>query len=338
MGLNPASTPYPGPSRDDSVTRFLFSRLVAAGGVVAVMSFVVFALIGLMPGDPFDAEISSNPDLAVSDMARLRQIYGVGIPLYERYWHWAAAALHGDLGFSRTQHLPVLRIVPVALGNTVILTGTAFVAATLIAVTLGTLAAVRPGGWLDRSVALLTHLSISIPTFWLGLMLIYLFAVKLGWLPASGMGQTGDGITSWLAHLVLPTLTLMLAEIGVPTRYVRAAMLEVLDHDYIRAAAARGLSPWRIVIKHALRNALVPVVTILAHGLGHLFSGALLTETIFAWRGMGELVFEAVMNNDYNLALVCLLFITSTVLVANIGADAAQSWLDPRIAMGGEGE
>ena len=315
--------------------RFLAGRLLAAGLVVAAMSFAIFALIGLMPGDPLDLAINADPDITPAGIARLRQIYGLDMPVGERYWHWVVSALHGDLGFSRTQHRPVLEIVPVALGNTVILTGTAFAAATLIAVALGTLAAVQPGRWADRVVAWLTYLSIALPSFWLGLMLIYLFAVTLGWLPAGGMPRTGEGVGATLAHLAMPVLTLVIVEIGGPTRYVRAAMLEVLGQDYIRAAHARGLSRLRVVARHALRNALIPVVTIIANGLGHLISGALLIETVFAWRGMGQLTLEAVMDNDYNLALVCLLLTTATVLAANILADAAYSWLDPRIALDG---
>ena len=316
--------------------RFLLGRLFAAGLVLAIMSFVIFALIGLMPGDPLDQAISADPDVTSEGIARLRQIYGVGMSVSERYWHWLASALHGDFGFSRTQHRPVLEIVPVALGNTVVLTGTAFILATLAALVLGTIAAVRPGRWPDRVIALLTHLSISMPSFWLSLMLIYLFAVTGGWLPAGGMPRAGDGVGAMLAHLVLPVLTLVIVEVGGPIRYVRASMLEVLGQDYIRAATARGLSPWRVVVRHALRNALIPVVTVVANGLGHLFSGALLTETVFAWRGMGQLTLEAVMDNDYNLALICLLLTTATVLAANILADAAYSWLDPRITLDGQ--
>lgn len=317
------------------MTRFLLGRLLAAGLVLTAMSFAIFALIGWMPGDPLDAEISADPDITPEGIARLRQVYGVDTPIGERYWHWLVSALHGDLGFSRTQHRPVVEIVPAALGNTVILTGTAFVLATLAGVVLGTVAAVRPGRWPDRLIGLLTHLSISLPSFWLGLMLIYAFAVTGSWLPAGGMPRTGEGLGATLAHLVLPVLTLVVVEIGGPTRYVRASMLEVVGQDYIRAATARGLSRPHVVVGHALRNALIPVVTVVANGIGHLFSGTLLTETIFAWRGMGQLTLEAVMDNDYNLALVCLLLTTATVLAANILADAAYTWLDPRIALHG---
>ncbi len=313
--------------------RFLLSRLLAAGIVLVAMSFVIFALIGLMPGDPVALETMADPDITPAGITRLRQIYGADTPLIERYRHWAGAALQGELGFSRTQHRPVMEIVPAALGNTIVLTGTAFALATVVAIALGTLAAVHSGSWLDRMIALLTYVGISIPTFWLGLMLIYLFAVRLGWLPAGGMPQPTEGAGGRIAHFVLPVLTLVIVEIGAPTRYVRAAMLEVLNQDYVRAAHARGLPRWRVILRHALRNAMIPVTTIIVLGLGHLFSGALLTETIFAWRGMGRLILEAVMDNDYNLALVCLLFITATVLAASILTDVAYSWLDPRIAL-----
>ena len=315
--------------------RFLASRLLAASLVLAAMSFVIFALIGLMPGDPLDLVISSDPDITQAGIARLREIYGVDTPISARYRHWIVSALQGDLGFSRTQHRPVLDIVVPALGNTILLTGTAFVVAKLLALALGTVAALHPGRWPDRLIAVFTHVSIALPSFWLGLMLIYLFAVTLGWLPAGGMPRTGSGPGSTLAHLVMPVLTLTIVEIGGPTRYVRTAMLEVLSQDYIRAADARGLSRLRVILRHALRNASIPVVTIVAHGFGHLVSGALLTETIFAWRGMGLLTLEAVMDNDYNLALICLLLTTATVLAANIFADAACSWLDPRIRLDG---
>jgi peptide/nickel transport system permease protein len=229
----------------------------------------------------------------------------------------------------------VLDIVIPALGNTIILTLTAFTIATIIAITLGTIAALKRGTWIERAIGLLAYTGISVPTFWLGLLLIYLFAVTLGWLPAGGMPKPEDGWVGLARHLALPVLTLVIVEIGAPTRYARAAMIEVLSQDYIRTARAKGITPTRMIIRHALRNAMIPVVTIIALGMGNLFSGALLTETIFAWRGMGRLILEAIMGNDYNLALVCLLFTTATILAANILADVAYTKLDPRIALGG---
>jgi peptide/nickel transport system permease protein len=315
------------------MTRFLLSRLLGAGMVLAAMSFVVFALIGLMPGDPVDLMVIGNPDITPEQVSHLREIYGVDTPFPERYWHWVTAALHGDLGFSRQQNRPVLRIIWPALGNTVILTATAFVIATIVAVVIGTLAATRQGSWTDRLISLLAYVGISSPVFWLGLMLIYLFAVTLRWLPAGGMPRPEDGVRGLLTHLSLPVLTLVIVEIGGPTRYVCAAMIEVLGQDFIRTARAKGISQKRLILRHALRNAMIPVTTIIALHLGSLFSGALLTETIFAWNGMGRLIYNAIIGNDYNLALVCLLFTTATILIANILADIAYTRLDPRIAL-----
>jgi peptide/nickel transport system permease protein len=315
--------------------RFLGNRLTAAFVVLVVKSFVIFALIGLMPGDPLDLLLSANPDATPEDVAHLRKIYGVDTPIPVRYWTWLVAAVQGDLGFSRIQHRPVLEIVMPALGNTIILTGIAFAIATVIAVTLGTIAALRRGSLVDRLISLFAFIGISVPTFWLGLLMIYLFAVTLGWLPAGGMPKLEDGTWGWVRHLAMPVLTLVIVEIGGPARYARAAMIEVLGQDYIRTARAKGVSPTRLVLRHALRNAMIPVVTIIALGMGNLFSGALLTESIFAWRGMGRLILEAIMGNDYNLALVCLLFTTATILVANIAADIAYTRLDPRISLGG---
>jgi peptide/nickel transport system permease protein len=315
--------------------RFLATRLTGAIVTLLVKSFVIFALIGLMPGDPLDMLSQANPDATPEDIANLRRIYGVDQPLGERYWAWLQSALHGDFGYSRIQHRPVTEIVLPALGNTLVLTGLAFVISVVLAVFLGSIAATRKGGWLDRLINLVAYAGISVPSFWLALVLIYVFAVRLGWMPAGGMPHAGDGAQDWLRHLVLPVAALVMVEVGGLTRYARSAMLDVLGQDYIRTARAKGISNARLLLRHALRNSLIPVVTIVALGFGHLFSGALLIENIFAWRGMGRLILEAIMGNDYNLALVCLLFTTAMILLASILADLAYSWFDPRISLGG---
>ncbi len=318
------------------MTRFLLSRLLGSALVLAAMSFVIFALIGLMPGDPADLMAGDGTDATPESIAYVRLLYGVDTPIWSRYRDWVAGAMHGDLGVSRLQSRPVLEVVWPALANTVLLTATAFVIATGLAIVLGSLAAVHRGGWPDRVASLVSYLGISVPAFWLGLMLIYLFAVTLGWLPAGGMPGPDDGVLRSATFMVLPVLTLVLGEVGGPTRYVRASMIEVLGQDFIRTAHAKGVPMGRLVIHHALRNAMIPVVTIVALGLGHLFSGALLTETVFAWRGMGRMVLEAIQGNDYNLAMICLLFSTALVLGANILADIAYTMLDPRIALHGD--
>jgi peptide/nickel transport system permease protein len=315
--------------------RFLATRSLGAGVTLLVKSFIIFGLIGLMPGDPLDLLIQANPEATPEDVAKLRAIYGVDQPIGDRYWAWLIQALHGNFGYSRAQHRPVLEVILPALGNTLILMGLAFVISTLIAVFLGTVAATQKGRLLDRAINLLAYAGISVPSFWLALVLIYIFAVRLGWFPAGGMPQQGEGLHGWALRLTLPLLALVMVEIGGLTRYARSAMLEVLGQDYIRTARAKGISTPRLLFRHALRNAMIPIATIIALGFGYLFSGALLIENMFAWRGMGRLILEAIMGNDYNLALVCLLFTTAMILVANILADLAYTWLDPRISLGG---
>jgi peptide/nickel transport system permease protein len=303
--------------------------------VIAIMSFVIYALIGLMPGDPIDLMISANPNMTAADAAVLRELYGLDLPIYERYWNWLTAALQGDLGYSRLFGQPVLDVLFPALGNTIILMGTAFTFAVMVAIPIGTLAASRPRSAVDYGINLFAFAGISIPSFWLALMLIIIFSVFLGWLPAGGIASAGAGFLEFVSYMVLPVLTIATLSIGSYTRYTRSSMLETLRQDYIRTARAKGASKPRVVWKHALRNALIPVVTILALDFGYLFSGALVTETIFSWPGMGKLIFDSVMGNDFNLALVALLFATALVLTANLLADICYALLDPRIVIGG---
>jgi peptide/nickel transport system permease protein len=315
--------------------RFLATRSAGALITLLVKSFVIFALIGLMPGDPLDMLSQANPEATPEEITNLRHIYGVDQPLGARYWAWLHQAVQGDFGYSRMQHRPVMEIIIAGLGNTLVLMGIAFVISTIIAILLGTIAATHRGSWLDRGINMLAYAGISMPSFWLAFVLIYIFAVRLGWLPAGGMPHAGDGAQGWASHLLLPVVALVMVEIGGLTRYARAAMIEVLGQDFIRTARAKGITRNRMLFRHALRNAMIPVITIIALGFGHLFSGALLIENMFAWRGMGRLILEAIMGNDYNLALVCLLFTTAMILVANILADLAYTWLDPRISLGG---
>ncbi len=315
--------------------RFLAGRLWQALLVLGVMSFVVYALIGLMPGDPVDLMISADPTVTSEDVARLRAIYGLDRPLVERYGAWLSAALTGDFGASRLHGAPVLSVLGPAMGYTLILMASAFVLSLMIALPAGIVAAVRPYSAADYGINLFAFAGISVPPFWLALLLIMLFAVTLGVLPAGGIGTAAGGTAETLRYAALPVLSLTLASVGGHIRYIRAAMIETLRQDFVRTARAKGLGTRRVVVGHALRNALIPVVTIIALDFGTLFSGALVTETIFAWPGMGRLIYDAILGNDFNLALVALLFATLVTLVANFLADVAYVALDPRISFGG---
>ncbi len=315
------------------MTRFVATRLMESALVLLIMSFVIYALIGLMPGDPIDLMIKSDPKLTPADAERLRAVYGLDQPLMARYLAWLGAALEGDFGNSRLFVEPVWRVMPPFLVNTINLMGLSFILSVAIALPAGVYAALHPHSRVDHAINLLCFAGISIPVFWLALMLIIVFSVMLGVLPASGISTVGqEGVLDTAKHLVLPTLTLTIFSVGHYTRYTRAAMMETLRQDFIRTARAKGAGRARVVLRHALRNALIPVVTIVALSFGNLFSGALITETMFAYPGMGKMIFDAIMGNDFNLALVGLLFATLLTLAANLGADISYAWLDPRIS------
>ncbi|MCZ6588199.1 MAG: ABC transporter permease [Alphaproteobacteria bacterium] len=313
---------------------YLARRLLGTLIVLAVMSFVIFSLIGLMPGDPIDIMIASNPDLTPADGVRLKKLYGLDLPIGERYWNWLTAALGGDLGYSRTFNRPVLEILLPRLGNTITLLGIASLLAIAVALPLGFAAAVRPHSKTDNSINMFCFAGISVPPFFLAILLIILFAVTLGVLPAGGMGPVGGegGVFARLEFLVLPVLTLTIASLAAYTRFARASMMEAMRQDYVRTAYAKGLAVRQVVVGHAMRNALLPLVTIVALDFGALVSGALITETMFGYLGMGKLLFDSILANDFNLALVGLLFATLLVLVGNFLADIAYAAIDPRIS------
>jgi peptide/nickel transport system permease protein len=315
------------------VKRFLLARTGQAALVLLVMSFVIYSLIGLMPGDPIDLMLASNPGATPEVVAHLRAIYGLDQPNLVRYAHWLLAAVQGDFGFSRTHAQPVLTVLLPALWQTTKLMLTSFVISVALAFVIGVLAALKPGGIVDAAVSLFAFAGISVPVFWLALVFILLFAVRWHLLPASGESTVGDGgVWDQARHLILPVATLALANTGQFTRFVRAAMIETLRMDHIRTARAKGAGEGRVVLIHALRNAMIPVVTVLALSFGGLFSGALITETMFGLSGMGKVIYDAILGNDFNLALTGLLFATLVTLVSNLLADLAYGWLDPRIS------
>ncbi len=316
------------------MTRHLVHRLAETLVVLAAMSLVFYALIALMPGDPIDIMVQADPKLTPADAARLKALYGLDRPILVRYGNWLQAALGGDLGYSRIHSRPVLEILLPRLANTFVLMGLSLVLALALALPLGIYAGLRQHATVDNLINLACFAGISIPPFWLALMLIIGFAVILGWLPASGMFTIGDGgLADRLQHLVLPVATLTLASVGAYIRFLRAAVIETMRLDFIRTARAKGASEARVVLGHALRNALIPLVTIVGLGFGGLFSGALITEIMFAWPGLGKMIYDAIMGNDFNLALAGLLFATLMTLIGNLLADLGVTWLDPRIVV-----
>src|SRR5262245_7242225 len=315
-----------------TMTRFIARRLVETLVVLFVMSICIYGLIGLMPGDPIDLMLTADPKLTAADVARLKALQGLDQPLIHRYFHWLAAALQGDFGYSRLQSLPVWQVVPPRLWNTVLLMGLSLIIALAIAIPAGVQAAARPGSLADNIINLFAFAGISVPQFWLSILLVMAFSVHLRLLPASGMATVGaHSLADRALYLILPILSLTIVTIGSQLRYVRSAMIEVLRQDYIRTARAKGASRLRLLYSHALRNAMIPLVTILALDFGTLFSSSLISEQMFAYLGMGKTIYNASMGNDYNLAMVSLLLGTAVVLLSNLAADLAYAWLDPRI-------
>ena len=318
------------------MTGWLAARLLQSLAVLAVMSVAVHGLMGLMPGDPIDLMIASDPNLTADDAVRLKALYGLDKPWGERYLAWVGQLTRGELGYSRLFAKPVPDIIGPALANSLTLMLSALALSLLVAVPLGIVAARRPGRAADHLVNAVSFASVSLPTFWLGLMLIVLFAVRLGWLPAGGMrslGGDGGGVIDTVRHMVLPVATLAIVGIGQYARHTRAAMLAEAAQDYIRTARAKGCGPARVVWRHQWRNALLPLVTLLGLEFGNLFSGALITETVFGWPGMGKLIADAVMGNDFNLALTALMLATAMTLLGSVLADLAMARLDPRIKL-----
>ena len=318
------------------MTRFISHRLGHTAIVIAVMSFVIYGLIGLMPGDPIDLMIAADPKMTSDDAARLRALYGLDKPIYERYYNWATSALGGDFGYSRLYAQPVLTVLWPALENTLILLGLTVFFSVLIGLPLGILAALRPYSKVDYIINFFAFGGISMPSFWLALLLIIAFSVQMGILPASAMITSPDaGFWERASAMALPVMTLTINSVAVYSRHMRSNMIEILRRDYIRTARAKGSSESRVVLKHALRNALIPVITIFGLDFGYLFSGALVTETIFTYPGMGKLIFDSIMGNDFNMALIALLFATFMTMMGNLLADLGYAWLDPRISYQG---
>lgn len=319
------------------MTAFILRRLAQTVVVILLLSYFCYFLMTLMPGDPVDEMIMSNPDITSADIERLRTLHGLDQPVYVRYWNWVSTIAGGDLGYSRTYRIPVTEILGPRLFNTFLLAGASLVLALLVAIPLGVWAALRKNTWVDYTVNLFAFSGISVPSFWIAIVLILVFAVYIPIFPAGGTSSIAFGMTPLqtfldrVNHLVLPVLSLSFLSIGTYVRYTRAAMLEAMENDYIRTARAKGLSWRRIYVMHGFRNALIPLITVTALSFSTLFSGAIITETVFAYRGVGQLVFESIQSNDFNVAMVAFMISVSMVLLMNLAADLLYGVADPRI-------
>jgi len=288
-------------------------------------------VLHLSPGDP--AEIMLGSAATSEDLARLRADLGLTQPLPVQYVRWMGRVARGDLGRSLWMRRAVLPDVLERFRATLLLTGTALVISTTGGVLLGVLAASRPHSWLDRLSAVASLFGASMPVFWLGIVLMVIFSLQLGWLPASGMWAPygGGDARDLLAHLALPAVTLAAASVTIIARLTRSTMLEVLGQDYIRTARAKGLVERLVIARHGLRNALIPIVTVVGVQAGYLLGGAVLTEAVFAWPGVGTLMVQGILARDFPLVQGCVLVIAVSFVLVNLAVDLLYAWIDPRI-------
>lgn len=315
-------------------SRALLIRLAGALPLLLGISLILFAVVHLAPGGPLDV-YADNPSVTPAALKRMAAAYGLDRPLPVQYLLWLKSTLAGDWGYSIRTGRPVTTEIADRLGPTLQLGGLSLLIALAVSLPLGVIAAARPGGWIDRLLGVATLVGLSIPVFWLALLLQLLFAVTLGWLPSAGYETVGaSSFGDRLAHIAMPATVLAVATMAGWTRYVRAGMLDVLGQDYIRTAHAKGLTEAAVILRHGLRNAMLPAVTIIALDLASVISGAVITETVFSWPGIGSLFIESLDGRDYPVLMGLLILGSAAVIVANILADLVQAMLDPRLRDG----
>lgn len=308
---------------------FLFRRVLAAMPVLMVVAIIVFMMLRMTSGDP--AAVIVGDGASAADINRVRTELGLDKALPVQFLAWLGQVLQGDLGYSFFYKMEVSQLIAQRLGPTLSVAGWTMVLTVLMAVPLGLLAAWRRGGWLDRSIMAASVAGLSIPVFVGGYVLIWLFSMQLGWLPSQGYTPYAQGVLPWLSGLALPCLTLAVLYTALIARVTRAAVSEALTEDFVRTVRAKGVSELRLMLRHALTNAAVPIVTVIGLSLAGLISGVVVTETIFAIPGVGQLTVDAVLSRDYPLIQGITVFFSLVYVVINLLVDLSYLMLDPRI-------
>jgi peptide/nickel transport system permease protein len=315
------------------MAQFLFGRALQSLLLLWLVSMIGFAVLHLAPGGPL-SQFALVPGMTQERLAQIAHDMGLDRSLPVQYWEWASRLLTGDWGRSYRDQSPVLDVISSHLFATLELMATAILIAVLLGVWIGVMGAVRRYSFADMLATVGAMVALSIPTFWFGLVVIYVFSVRLQWLPAGNMYTVGDGsLLDFLHHLIAPALVLALVEVAIWSRYMRASMIDVINQDYIRTARAKGLPEKRVLIRHALRNALLPMITLAGLELPTLLGGALVTETVFTWPGMGRLFLDSLGYRDYPVVMGILMFSAVLVLVGNLLADILCAVADPRIRL-----
>ena len=317
--------------------QYTVKRILKMIPTLLIISILLFKVIDLAPGNFLDTKV--NPNMTVEKLEQLEAVYGFDKPFGERYVNWLKKAVKGDFDESLKLRQPVSEIIKDYAWNSFVLAGTAFLLSILIAIPLGIVCATKQYSLADKATTILTFVSISLPSFLLGLMLINAFSLKIKLFPIGGMTTAGSNLTGAayykdvLIHMVLPVVSLTILQAGSLIRYVRTAMLEVINQDYIRTARAKGLKEKVVIYKHALRNGLIPVITYIGMSLPGLFAGALITETIFVWPGIGRIGYAAILNRDYTLLMGFNMFMAVLTLMGNLLSDILYAVVDPRIKL-----
>jgi len=315
------------------VTQYILRRLIHSVFIIWGCATLVFILIRLIPGDPVIQML--GPEYSPEAAAALNRKLGLDQPIYIQYVKWFGSVLRGDLGGSISSGESVIGAIKSGLPKTLSLTLVSFLIATVIAVPAGILAALKRNTPVDYAVSVIAFIGVSMPSFWFGIILILLFAVRLGWLPAIGYASlTEDGVWAWFSHLLLPSLAIGAGYAAILMRFIRAGLLEVLGSDYIRTARAKGLAERRVLVRHALRNSLIPVVTIAGIQLALLLSGAVVIEIVFSIRGLGRILVGAIFDKDYPIVQGAILLVAVIFVLANLVVDIIYTFLDPRIHYG----
>ncbi len=318
-----------------SLGRYVVRRLLQAAPLVLGILVITFTLIHLAPGDPLIFLAGDGGNAAY--YAEMRARYGLDQPLLAQLGRYFVATLHGDFGYSFSYQQPVFQVLLSRLPATLLLMGTALAFSTIIGLLMGVLTAVRPRSAFDRGITAFTLTTYAMPVFWLGQLLVLLFAVRLNILPVQGMVTARENYTGLphvqdvARHLILPALTLALPQLALTARLTRTSVREALEEDYVRVARAKGLSEQVVLWRHALRNALLPIVTVTGGHISVVLTGAALTETIFAWPGLGRLLLDAALKRDYPLLMAIFLLVSATVIVVNLVTDLVYTVLDPRV-------
>lgn len=310
-------------------TRYLLQRLFTTIFVVFGITFVVFMIVQLVPGDP--ARVVLGVAASEENVAALRERLGLNAPVWVQYGRWLGGLAQGDLGESLVTGQPVTRQIIQRLPATLTLAGAGLLVGILIALPAGLISALKPHTPIDIAASVFSQIGVSIPDFWLGILLVLLFSLALGWLPSQGYAPLNQNPVEWFLHLIMPALTVGIISGSIQTRFIRSAMLEVLHEDYVRTARAKGLPENVVIASHALRNALITIVTIMGLQLTALLSAVVVVEVVFSWPGLGRLTLNAVLDRDYPMLQGAVFTLATLLALVNLGTDLLYAFIDPRI-------